>query len=241
MGTKKLSLIGIFILLTGFFNSCILLGPSVKGNGNVTEEERNVGNFDKIKVTTGMNVLICQGEQTKVTVVADENLHDRILTEVSGRTLKIAAEARIRRAKEKKVLVIVPDLERIMASAGANVSGCGVLNFGDLEISASAGSNLSLELSVKELKVKTSSGSNIILKGNVYDLNLKASSGSNLKAKNLEASECKAEASSGADIYITVLKQLDGNASSGGTVTYYGNPEKIKTHTSSGGNIIRKQ
>lgn len=75
MKRKQFQFIGIFTILTVMFSSCWFLGPSVKGNGNVTEEVRHVGEFNRIKVTRGMNVYITQGIPTKVVVIADNNLY----------------------------------------------------------------------------------------------------------------------------------------------------------------------
>lgn len=240
MKTKELSIFGIIILLMGVFNSCIFLGPSIKGNGNVVEKERQVGEFDEIDVSRGMNVWITQGEQTKVIVVTDENLQENILTEISGNTLKIYTDTRIRWAKEKKVLITVNNLKEIDSSSGSNVFSNGVLSFNKLRISTSSGSNTKLEVYSKELEIKSSSGSNAIIKGKAYDTEMKASSGSNIKAENLEAENCNADVSSGANIHIHVNKELEAEASSGGNIFYHGNPEKKNTSTSSGGNIISK-
>ncbi len=240
MKTNKLLFPGIFILFLGVLNSCII-GPSIKGNGNVVEKERQVGEFDKIKVSAGMNVWIRQGEPTRVVVVADENLHDAIITETEGNTLKIFVDSNIRRANEKKVLVTVKNLEGIISSSGSNVFSNGVLNFEKLDISTSSGSNATLEVISHDLKITSSSGSNAIFKGKAYKAKLDASSGSNLKARDLEVASCYAEASSGANVQVCVTNEFDGHASSGGNVLYYGNPEKRNINTSSGGNIINKQ
>ena len=56
MKTKHIQLIGVVAFLTILFSSCWFMGPSVKGNGKVTEETRQVDEFDQIKVSRGMNV-----------------------------------------------------------------------------------------------------------------------------------------------------------------------------------------
>ena len=188
-----------------------------------------------------MNVWIRQGEQTSVVVVADENLHDAIITETEGTTLKIYIDSSIRWAKEKKVLVTVKNLEEISSSAGSNVFSNGILNFEKLEVSTSSGSNATLEVISRDLKVTSSSGSNASIKGKAYQAKLDASSGSNLKAGDLEAESCFAEASSGANVHVKVTNELDGHASSGGNVFYSGNPGKRNINSSSGGNVIRQQ
>jgi len=70
---KKTAIILTAIIFTAFLGSCIFVG-SIKGNGNVVEETRDLDSFEKISVSRGMNVYISQGTSTKVTVKADENL-----------------------------------------------------------------------------------------------------------------------------------------------------------------------
>ena len=66
MKSKHFQLIGVLAVLTILLSSCWFLGPSVKGNGNVTEEVRQVANFDQIEVSRGMNVYITQGSPAQV-------------------------------------------------------------------------------------------------------------------------------------------------------------------------------
>ena len=48
MKRKQVQLIGVLVVLSLILSSCWVIGPSVKGNGNVTEEVRHVGEFDQI-------------------------------------------------------------------------------------------------------------------------------------------------------------------------------------------------
>jgi len=66
MKPKHSLLIGILAVVGILFSSCIFLGPSVKGDGNVTERVRQVGEFDQIKVSRAMNVYVTQGSPAKV-------------------------------------------------------------------------------------------------------------------------------------------------------------------------------
>jgi hypothetical protein len=226
-------------IISVFFTSCIF-SPSIKGDGNVVEEIRNTGDFDEIKVSRGMNVYISQGDQTKVTVKADGNLLDVIETETVGDVLEISCKANIKKATVKKIFVTTPNLVGVKASAGSNVFSETTINTKELEISASAGSNIKLKLNANSTDVSASAGSNISREGKVDRFYGKASSGSNIKAEKLSSKNSEAKTSSGANIWITFTKNLTGNASSGGNIFYYGNPEKININRSSGGNVINK-
>ncbi len=237
----KLKILVLSAILISLIATSCVFSPSIKGNGNVQEQTRNVGAFDEIEVSRGMNVYISQGDETKVVVEADENLLEIIKTENDGGVLEISAKSNIRRAKVKKVYVTTPNLSALKAFAGSNIYSENTINSDDLEISASAGSNIKFEIETHKTKVSASAGSNVTLKGVTKSFEGKASSGSNIKAKDLRAQSCEAKTSSGANIWITTEKSLKGNASSGGNIFYYGDPDTKDIERSSGGNVIEKE
>jgi len=237
METKHLRLAAAFAFIAFILSSCWFLGPTIRGNGNVTEEERQLSGFDEIEVSRGMNVYITQGSPEKVVVVADNNLHDAIITDVDGDVLKIYVDAIVREAKEMKVMVTVEKLTDIKTSSGANVYSHNSINTEDIELSASSGSNITMEFNAEYLKADCSSGSNINLSGSSKESELEASSGSNLKAAGLKSDNCKMKASSGAGVKATVNKELTAKASSGGNIVYYGDPNSTNIESSSGGSI----
>lgn len=233
--------VSVAILFTAFvLPSCLFIGPQMKGNGNVKEETRNVKPFTGIHVTTGMNVRLVQGDQQKVVVVADENLHEIIETYVDNGILEVRAKANIWKAEEKKVVVTVSNIEEIEATAGSNVKSENSLTVENVHVKSSAGSNIHLELSGNLIELSASSGANIFLGGAFKEAELKVSSGANIKADELTAERCRAKASSGGNIWIAVKGELNGEASSGGNVFYEGSPSQVNVSTSSGGNVIKK-
>jgi hypothetical protein len=240
MKTKQIHLFGILAAFSLLLSSCWFLGPSVKGNGNVTEEIRQVKEFDQIEVSRGMNVYITQGSPAKVVVIADNNLHEVIETKVEGEVLKVYVNENIRWAKEKKVMVTVEKLSRVETTSGSNSYSQNQIMSDDLELSAGSGANLHMEVNAKNLKADCSAGANIHLSGLAKEAELEASSGANLKGQELKAGNCKMRASSGANVYATVSGRLEAKASSGGNVNYYGEPTSTEIECSSGGNVNRK-
>jgi hypothetical protein len=237
---QKLPALASFMMILFIFSSCVFMGPSIKGNGNVVEQTRNVKDFSKIDVSRGMNVYISQGEFTKVVVKADENLLDAIETKTDGDILIIRATENIRNATSKKVFVTVPNLEEIEASSGSNIYSETKLVFKELEVSTSSGCNVKLEIDSEKTEFSASSGSNINLSGSANSFNAKASSGSNIKAEGLTVEACEAKASSGSNIWITAKTDFSGDVSSGANIFVYGNPKNSNIEKSSGGNVINK-
>jgi len=237
---QKIPILALATIILFAISSCIFMGPSIKGNGNVVDDVRKTKDFNKIEVSRGMNVYITQGETYKIVVKADENLLDAIETKIDGDVLIIRATENIRNATSKKVFVTVPNLEEIEASSGSNVYSETKLVFKDLKISGSSGSNVTLEINSETAESSASSGSNIKLKGNTKSFQGKASSGSNIKAEDLTSETCDTKASSGANIWITAKNSFSGDVSSGANIFLYGNPENKNIDKSSGGNVINK-
>jgi len=230
----------ILSILALAFPSCLFMGPSVKGDGNVKEEARNVGEFHGVSVTSGMNVHFIQGDQRKVVVIADANLHNLIETKVEDGILEIRALANIWKAAEKKVIVTVPEISEISGTAGSNIYTDNQLKAGKIKIKGSAGSNLHINIDGQNVEISASSGSNIYMEGAIRNLMIKTSSGANIKAGEVKTSKCDARASSGGNLWISVRNALTADASSGGNIFYSGIPDTINSSSSSGGNIIKK-
>lgn len=208
-------------------------------------ETRNVGkNFNGIDVSSGIDLFIRLGDTEEVKIVADDDIIDKIITEVEGGVLKIYVKQNNwfnwSGNEKRKAYVTIKELKQVHASAGSDVKSENTLKGDDLEVSASSGSDLTLDVIYKNLKVDTSSGSDAKLSGKVKYLTASSSSGSDLDAGNLESVICKVNVSSGSDATVNVSEELDASASSGGDIDYYGNPSVKNIDESSGGDVSHK-
>ena len=78
-------------------NFSMNLGPGVDGNRHVVSQQRSISNdFESIKVSQGLNLYITQSNDVSLSVEADENLHELIMTEVENGTLRIYTTKNIR-------------------------------------------------------------------------------------------------------------------------------------------------
>lgn len=195
------------------------------GNGNVTTEERTgIRDFDAVKGSSGLNVILTKGTQQKVVVEADENLQEIIETYVENGTLRITVEGNIGNARAKKVYVTFTNLEKVQASSGANVYVQDELRAENLTLDASSGANLEASVFSKDLYLEASSGANLEVSGIAKTVKTKASSGASIDAQDVVAATGSARASSGASIAIQAKETLETKTSSGGQINYYGNP-----------------
>ena len=124
------------ILFLATLSSCgIDMFNRIEGNNNVISINRDINqDFTKVRVSTGIELIIDKGSEVSLTVEADENLHDIIITEVEDGKLKIYTEKNIWKSASKKVYLTVNTLEELKASSGSNVTTSNVLKATDLNV-----------------------------------------------------------------------------------------------------------
>lgn len=221
------------------FSACnININNGEKGNGNVVTEEREVTeDFTEVHGSAGLEVFLTQGAENKIVVEADENLLQYIETNIKGGKLHVTTSENIGRSESKKIYVTFKELNSIEASSGAEVTGNSVIKSQNLNLKSSSGAELKVEVFAQDLVAKSSSGSDLEVSGKATSLNADASSGSEINAKRLLVINCKAEASSGAEVTVTVKEKLDTSASSAGEINYYGNPVSVNSDKSNSGSV----
>ncbi len=231
-----------FILVLGaalILSSCNFnINTGESGNGNVVTEERSVTeDFNEVRGSAGLDVYLTQGDENKIVVEADENLLQYIETDIEGGKLHITTSENIGRSKAKKIYVTFKELTNIEASSGADVTGNSVIKSENLTLKSSSGADLKVEVFAKELTAKSSSGADLEVSGKASSLKADASSGSEIDAKQLLVINCNAEASSGAEVTVSVKEKLETHVSSGGNVNYYGNPVSVNSNKSNSGSV----
>jgi hypothetical protein len=215
-------------------------GTTVHGNHNVTRSERNLGSFTGIKASSGVDVYLRQGDTEKVTVEADENLHEYIITEVKGGVLHVYTEVSIRDAEKERVYVTMKDINSVETSSAGDIVGESPVRGNEIRLSASSAGDLTLEVYTKETEISISSSGDMTISGETEKLDASLSSAGDLNAYNLKAKEADISVSSAGDADINVTEKITARASSAGDINYTGDPKYVDVHTSSAGGIHKR-
>ena len=213
---------------------------SVTGHGHVVSKERKTDSFTGIKVSSGIDVYLKQGDNVTVTVEADENLHEYILTEVRGGVLNVYTEYNIRDAERKRVYVTMKEINSVKTTSAGDVFGETPISTDRLELTASSAGNIKLETHAKNIDIDISSSGDISLSGETDMLKADLSSAGDLKAYDLKAREADVSVSSAGDADINVSERISARASSAGDINYKGDPKYVDAHSSSAGGIHRR-
>jgi len=231
-----------FLLLAGLVTTSF----AQKTINDANAEKRNVSGFHGIDVATGIELTLTKGATEEVAVSASEiEFRDKIVTEVVNGILKIHYETKtgaINRKKEDKHLkayVSYRSLDKLIVTTGAEVNIDGVLEATTLELKANTGGLVKGEVNVSTLDVNQDTGSKITLSGKVDRLEAEGSTGSKFMGENLNTNTCSADMGTGAGIYISVDKELNVKANTGGYVKYKGNAGIREIKTNTGGTVSK--
>lgn len=227
----------VVIVLSLLCLSCGFDFKSIDGDGNVTSQKRQITEtFNSVSAARALEVIIQQGSDRSVTVEADQNLMDHIMTEVKNGELVITADTNIGNGK-KTIIVTLPEIKSLSTESSAIIKSEGSIKGESIKLSTSSGSSIKVNVDSKNVDCETSSGSHIEIGGLAEKLEASASSGGNINAKDLKAQNVTAEASSGGNTTVNPVKKLSAEASSGGHIYFTSTPEQLKKKASSGGTV----
>jgi hypothetical protein len=219
----------LFVLVIGLCGATLFAQQS---------ETRNPGSFKGIKVSDGIDVYLKKGDKETLRVEVSGTSINNVLTEVSGDNLRIQiSEGRYKGSRTVKVYVTYVDLNRLSASSASTIYGDEVIKTRSLALHASSAGTIEVKVDVETLVVGASSAGDIEVKGQTKKAEIEASSAGDVDGYYLEAEEASIRASSAGSVKLTVTKQIDARASSGGSIRYRGSPPKTNTNTSSGGSV----
>lgn len=214
------------------------IGPAIEGSMNVVTEYRDIPAFNAIEASGALNVELLQNNKVGLTIEADDNLIELIVTEVTDSVLSIRLKDKVGKHKALDVKVDLITIQAIKASAGARITSVNTIVGLVLSHIISSGAFSDLDLDFEKITIEASSGAHAALSGKVNDLFLKSSSGAHVDARELKAENATVKSSSGAINHIFVNHEMSIDASSGAIVNYYGQPAIRNQKTSSGGTII---
>jgi hypothetical protein len=200
-----------------------------------------VESFSELVLTGSMNIELKTADKEEVIIETKGIEVEDIGVNVKGGVLRInALKAFKNKNIEINISVYHKDLFEISASAGANVRKEETLNGDKLDLDASSGAKISIDVNVKSLKAFTSSGASLMLSGKVESGQLTATTGGMIDGKKLEAERAYVVSSTGASILVKAITELDIRSNTGGNVTYYGTPVKKTIKKAMAGKVVNE-
>lgn len=239
----RLQNLTMIVLLSGIYTGCDLMYTET-GNGNITEEIREINQFDEVVITGNYQVIFEKerSDGNKVIITTDENLLPYINTYTRGTTLVIETDGRIKSDEGIHVTVTYDNdnLNHISISGAATVKNKDKLKSEKLEISMSGAGAADLEVLAETLQVSLSGAGSVKLRGETQIQRVNLSGAGSLEAFELRSDKAFISISGVGGAQVTVLEELDADVSGVGGITYRGDPVVHKSISGLGKVVSQK-
>jgi hypothetical protein len=229
--------------MKAFVLALLVVTSGINSASDDWKKDRPVSGFKGLSVSSGIDVYLTQGSSEKLTIEAKGVDEDEVRSEVKNGVLKLYIDRKgvmnwnFGRNRYVKAYLTFKQLNDLQASGGSDVVGQGRLTFDDLNLEASGGADVKLDLKADKLNVSASGGADAVLQGSARTLNANGSGGADLDARKLVVEVCNANSSGGSDVYVNASKELTMKASGGSDIYYYGSAKVLSKNKSGGSDI----
>lgn len=189
-------------------------------------QSRNVGSFNEISAAKGINVTLIEGDRENVNIEIENGEVTDVISELKGRKLILRLKTKIYKDVAVKAFVTYKSLKAISASTGAFVESDGIIRAENLDLKASTGSSIILEIDTKNISSSLSS-SKIELVGKTDFQDATSNTGAKYIADQLKSKDAFVKATTGGSVWVKASHKLEAKTTTGGKILYTGNPEQL--------------
>lgn len=236
-------------------------GKKIKGNGNITTQVRNVGDYENIKIAGYYDTTLVRGTEGSIELKGESNLLDNLEVYIDNGTLNIKAKRFFELIPSRKTpLLITIPVEQIdgMTLSGSGsitskfrlesskfktiLSGSGDIYAGidttELNVTISGSGDIELDLNASDVDVNISGSGESTLEGKTDSLDIRISGSGDVNAFNLDTKIADINISGSADTSVSVSERLQVRIAGSGDVHYKGNP-KVDSKIAGSGDLIK--
>jgi hypothetical protein len=223
---SSIALLAILFLLAG----CDSL-RTVRGDGDISAEEREVGSFSAVNLAGIGTVIVDIGDKEALRIEAEDNLLPYLESEVEGDTLTLSIREGVNVIPTQAIFyyLTVRDLDEITVTGLGNVD-VPRMEGSQVAINVTGGGDINIEeLLADDLDVLISGLGDLNISGGEAAVqNIAIKGAGNYNARELAGDEVNVSISGLGSAAIWAREQLDAEISGGGSVRYVGHPQVTK-------------
>lgn len=237
----KKVILSLFIMSLAF--SAQAQWRKVKGNGDMKTETRSTADYDEVSIGGPFTVDLVKGNEGKITVEADENLMEYIITETNGDKLKIKIKDGYNVRPSGKIKVTVPftTLNEVNLAGSGNVTGQDLIKTSSFKCAVAGSGNLNIEVEAQEIEASVAGSGNLELSGDTDEVKMRVAGSGNVKADQLTVKNIDAAVAGSGDIDFDCDDcALTARVSGSGDISYSGNTSREDIKVSGSGKVRKK-
>jgi hypothetical protein len=213
---------------------------TVTGSGTLASEDRVVGAFTRVTMGSEGSVEITQGAPISVSVEAEDNLLEYLLSATQGGELRITTQSGIDIIPTRPIVwsITVPDLDAVSLSGVADID-VSDFTIDDLSVSLTGVGDVNVtNLDAQELEVVLSGVGDVTATGSVDTQTVTISGVGDYEGEGLASLDATVTTSGEGSAYVRVSDTLTATLTGVGSIFYYGNPTTVIPDDTGVGDIV---
>lgn len=213
----------------------------IKGNGNVTTENRTTSDYDTVKCAGSFDYILVAGTEGQIKLEGESNLLPYVVTEVKNGTLHIKTEKgkNLNPSKNETIKITIPfkDLDKVSLSGSGDLWNTDKISSDDLIVSLSGSGDIILDITTQKVSAKVTGSGDLTLKGSTTDLTAGVTGSGDFHGFNLQATNADVSVTGSGDVEIVCNGNLKARVTGSGDIEYKGNPKTKDSKVTGSGSI----
>jgi len=199
--------------------------------------ERNIGDFNRLKVYDLLNIELIKSSINKVEISGEFPSFTIVKNKNGELKIRMGLEKRFRGSKTN-VKLYYKKIDKINTHEGAIVFSKDTIKQEKIVIKADSGSIQDYILDVKDISTKINTGSIVYLTGKTDRHIGKITTGGELNAEILKSEQSKIYVNTGSIADVSAKDLLELNIRTGGIVNVYSKTKRTKENIRTGGKVV---
>ncbi len=198
--------------------------------------DREVGDFDKIKVFDLIEVNLIQSDENRI-IVKGRNTDDIKWTNKDG-VLKLRMQLDKKFTGEDTFIeVYYKYIDVIDANEGAQITCNEMVNKAKIELRAQEGARITIGMDVAVAEIRAVTGGIVEASGLAENQTVVLNTGGIFEGRDLKTIVSDVKISAGGEAEVFASDKVDVNVKAGGDVVVYGQPKEVNKKTFVGGRV----
>ncbi len=204
----------------------------------LSERTLGLNEFINLKIYSGIEVKLIPAKENKV-VIGGEDRND-VVAVIKRETLKIrhSLEHILNPSFTYVEIYHTADLDEISLYQGSKLETDSTYRQTSISLKIQEGSTMNFQFEGEKLTSTINSGGKLFVTGKVTNHQTAVSSGGSCEAENLQTEQTKVSVTAGGLSYVYASTLLEAKVTAGGIIRIYGNPKKMVTKKTIGGQIF---
>lgn len=200
--------------------------------------DREVGEFNEVKVYDLIEVNLVKSDSNKVVITGEDVENVQVINKDGKLKIRMAFE-QIFNGEKTFVAVHYTDLDIIDGNEGAFISSNELIEQESIVLRTQEGAQIKVGLDVKNVEIRAVTGGIIETRGRADTQDIVLNTGGVYEGKAFETKSTKVKISAAGDADVYASELVDAKVRAGGDIYIYGDPNSIKEDLVLGGRIKR--